>query len=84
MATKCKIRVENIFTHVMICVMVLSSTVPSEARRGYYGPVQSPPPPRPNVCPACVCCTPAPPGVCCGCCSFPIEDPPPPLAVSSP
>ncbi|KAG2728898.1 hypothetical protein I3760_01G225400 [Carya illinoinensis] len=25
------------------------------------------------VCPACVCCTPAPPGSCCQCCATPIE-----------
>ena len=25
------------------------------------------------ICPACVCCTPAPPGSCCQCCTTPIE-----------
>lgn len=108
---------------MIICIVVLSSTVPCQAR--YGKPARSPPPPPPpsifsflslshlsilmlflqekirqtfalliisldiffrnnagpNVCPACVCCTPAPPGVCCGCCAFPVEDPPPPPAV---
>ncbi|KAK7834302.1 hypothetical protein CFP56_024732 [Quercus suber] len=25
------------------------------------------------ICPACVCCTPAPPGSCCQCCATPVE-----------
>ncbi|KAL2925608.1 Protein transport protein SEC31 [Bienertia sinuspersici] len=67
-----------VITLMIICVVVLSSTMSCEARS--YRPVQytPPPPPRPNICPACACCgAPPPPGVCCACCSGPVSPPPP-------
>ncbi|KAF3450661.1 hypothetical protein FNV43_RR06750 [Rhamnella rubrinervis] len=54
----------SILVTVLIFAMILSPMTTCEAAR-------SPKPERP-ICPACVCCEPAPKGSCCRCCAAPI------------
>ncbi|KAL9225626.1 hypothetical protein vseg_001527 [Gypsophila vaccaria] len=68
MATNKSMKTTITIMLMITIAMALYSTVPCDA--GRYKP------PRPNVCPACVCCNPAPPGVCCGCCAVPVPEPP--------
>ncbi|KAL2928672.1 Protein amnionless [Bienertia sinuspersici] len=52
-----------IFTIMIICGVVFSSLPCVAARNHKHDP----------ICPACVCCTPAPKGQCCSCCASPVE-----------
>ncbi|PRQ51198.1 hypothetical protein RchiOBHm_Chr2g0141731 [Rosa chinensis] len=51
---------------LFIFAMVLSPITTSEAARFTF--LDTTP-----ICPACVCCAPAPRGSCCDCCATPIE-----------
>nr|DAD44532.1 TPA_asm: hypothetical protein HUJ06_002762 [Nelumbo nucifera] len=57
---------------LLILALVLCPVFPAEAARftnnELLGRKQ-----RQPICPACVCCTPAPPGSCCRCCASPIQ-----------
>ncbi|KAJ9190279.1 hypothetical protein P3X46_001498 [Hevea brasiliensis] len=57
---------------LFIFALVLSPMIPCEAARPNHprGLLQTD---DPIVCPACVCCTPPPPGECCECCSTPVD-----------
>ncbi|CAL2263924.1 unnamed protein product [Prunus armeniaca] len=49
---------------LFILAMALSPISTSEAARSTFRDVKT-------ICPACVCCTPAPQGSCCKCCATP-------------
>ncbi|OAY36564.1 hypothetical protein MANES_11G030500v8 [Manihot esculenta] len=57
---------------LFIFALVLSPMVPCEAARPSHprGLLQTD---EPIFCPACVCCTPPPPGECCECCATPVD-----------
>nr|DAD44533.1 TPA_asm: hypothetical protein HUJ06_002763 [Nelumbo nucifera] len=59
---------------LLILALVLSPVLPTEAARftnnELFGRTLLQ---EEIICPACVCCTPAPPGECCECCASPIE-----------
>ncbi|KAG6782238.1 hypothetical protein POTOM_011633 [Populus tomentosa] len=57
---------KSIMVTLFIFAMVLSPILPSaDAGRLNHRGLQGP------ICPACVCCSPPPPGSCCPCCSTP-------------
>ncbi|XP_022954010.1 uncharacterized protein LOC111456398 [Cucurbita moschata] len=70
MATTHKFTPTSIFVTVLVFAMVLSPTTIStvNATRVLLQQVN-----RPPICPACVCCEPAPAGSCCRCCATPIQ-----------
>ncbi|KAG6669222.1 hypothetical protein CIPAW_01G228700, partial [Carya illinoinensis] len=56
----------NIPPHITPFAFILYPIVTCDAAR-FTQEVTGP------ICPACVCCRPAPPGSCCQCCATPIE-----------
>ncbi|KAK6914798.1 hypothetical protein RJ641_019915 [Dillenia turbinata] len=57
------------FVTLLIFSMVLAPMLTSEAARLPHRDILQ----EEIICPACVCCTPAPEGECCDCCAAPIE-----------
>ncbi|EEF46348.1 conserved hypothetical protein [Ricinus communis] len=57
---------------LFIFAMVLSPMIPSEAARMNQRDLLQTN--EPIFCPACVCCSPPPPGQCCDCCATPVPD----------
>ncbi|KAK9281136.1 hypothetical protein L1049_004029 [Liquidambar formosana] len=56
----------SVLVTLLIFALVFSPMLPCDSVRVSHlgsGP----------ICPACVCCTPAPAGSCCDCCATPIE-----------
>ncbi|CAA7049652.1 unnamed protein product [Microthlaspi erraticum] len=54
-----------IFLSVLVLALVLSPILPCQAARELLGGEMRMMPEL--LCPACVCCAPAPPGACCPC-----------------
>ncbi|XP_038896231.1 uncharacterized protein LOC120084509 [Benincasa hispida] len=65
-----KFSLTSVLMTVLVFTMVLSPmTIPTaNATRVLLQQIN-----RPPICPACVCCEPAPAGSCCRCCASPIQ-----------